>query len=612
MPPDQKKQELKEINNLHDQLNNKLKEEYKNEAEITKSARKKLKIYNQIVEAGKEAVKDGKINAAQLKGDVNLMTKLMAKDGDINKLRKQRNKYSEFAQHALDRELPKTAQAMKGRAQAVDLSMRELKTRKLSGDAMAGLDQLTGGLAGKGAGITKSIGKWGAGVGLVAAGIAAAVMILISFSAKLDAIGQKFGAIGLQNSEIKTDLLAAEQEAARLGKGMAEVITATTALTDQFGIGFEEARKTSLQVLDLGMAIGVSDEEAAKLIGNFKILVGLSTEQSIALAKNVTLLANANDVAPQAVLRDLANSSEQIALFTKEAGENIARGAIQARKFGIEFSSIADTAKGLVNYQDTLNNALEASILLGEDINPMRMMELSLAGDTAGLMIEQRKILKDINFLELDNFIMKEAAAKAVGLTAVEASKLVSEQEKAVTLAGQLAGQPGFDELIGTEGISTLTQMNNAFKSMGALLTNSLGPALNAVLKIINLAFGLLETTLEFFGINTLLRAIGGQGFTYDPGKSIDRLTTGIGLHEGGVVPAQPGGMLTNIGEGGEAEAVMPLSTLGNMGDNSDVVSAIDILKKEMRSMNDALKSLKLTTRITNKELNIVLSPQIG
>ena len=37
-------------------------------------------------------------------------------------------------------------------------------------------------------------------------------------------------------------------------------------------------------------------------------------------------------------------------------------------------------------------------------------------------------------------------------------------------------------------------------------------------------------------------------------------------LAEGGIIKARPGGVLANIGEGGEDEAVIPLSKMGKMG----------------------------------------------
>ena len=103
----------------------------------------------------------------------------------------------------------------------------------------------------------------------------------------------------------------------------------------------------------------------------------------------------------------------------------------------------------------------------------------------------------------------------ALAFSVDQAQKMVNLTEEAVSLSGQLAGQPGFDELIGSEGISDLTKMNNALKSMGAILVNALGPALNVILVLLNGVFSLVDVFMESTGINTLLRLAGGQGLSY-------------------------------------------------------------------------------------------------
>ena len=53
------------------------------------------------------------------------------------------------------------------------------------------------------------------------------------------------------------------------------------------------------------------------------------------------------------------------------------------------------------------------------------------------------------------------------------------------------------------------------------------------------------------------------------------------------------------VGEGG-AEAVVPLD---------DFNRRLDSLKSEMTGVKDAIMSLQLTTKITNRDLNVILTP---
>jgi len=240
---------------------------------------------------------------------------------------------------------------------------------------------------------------------------------------------------------------------------------------------------------------------------------------------------------------------------------------------------------------------MEASVLIGKNINNQKLMELSLSGDLEGFQKEQLKQLKNIGFAELDNVLAKNAAAEALGLSVDQAQKMVNLTEEVVSLSGQLAGQPGFDELIGSEGISDLTKMNNALKSMGAILVNALGPALNVILVLLNGVFSLVDVFMESTGINTLLRLAGGQGLSYKPGEAVSRAATGIGLADGGIVTDRVDNV--TMGEAGP-EAVVPLDKF---------MSEFRTLKSEMTAVKDAVKSLKLTTKITNRDLNIILTP---
>ena len=89
-------------------------------------------------------------------------------------------------------------------------------------------------------------------------------------------------------------------------------------------------------------------------------------------------------------------------------------------------------------------------------------------------------------------------------------------------------------------------------------------------------------------------------------------------MAEGGIVKPTPGGTLATIGEAGEAEAVIPLSKMGEMGfqqggggSSQAVVSAINSLKSEMVAVKETIQQLNLKTSISNNELNVALTPQL-
>ena len=451
---------------------------------------------------------------------------------------------------------------------------------------MGAADDLTGGMAGNAMDAFKTFKNLGPAAGAMTVGIGAAVALLVSFSGKIDAIGGQFGVVATQSREIRGQLFGAEQEAVKLGKGIEEVFEAISSLTDEFGVGFKEARGMAASIVDTSVAMGLSVSEAGSLVGVFSTITGLSNEGATALSKQVYLLANASDVAPQAVLKDIAGSTVVIAKFTDKSGKNIARGAIQARKLGTNLETSAAAAESMLDYETAVGDALTASILTNKEINISKLQRLSLEGDLEGVAKEQRRILGDqTDFLAM-NVIQREALAKAVGLEVDQAAKMLDKQKEAITLAGELAGQPGFDEVVGEGGISTLTKMMGLFKSTGALLTNTLGPILNVVLIAVNALLGLWNFVQEAAGINTLLRFLGGQGFSYDPIGAGKQGLQGIGMSIKSDIPSANTGAITT--EDGlmnvhSNEAIIPIEKLSVMLSEAmtPIVTAINTLNEK-------------------------------
>jgi hypothetical protein len=582
------------LNEIKDTVHN-IKQGYEN---ANTSQKKGLKDYQAILE---NILADEKLDRLNKLKRASLIDELVKGNASLSDIAKKR---ADIQRKMIDGRVKENGNAWKG--YKVDLKMLDvaegrLKTQKLIDAGFEAGDELTGGMLSKAKGLKDTMGQFGTKTGLAAAGLAAAAAILISFSGKLDTIGQQFGAIGMQSGAIKGDILAAEVEATKLGKTIEDVINVTRALTDEFGVAFSEARNITSGIIDTSVALGLSVDEGAKLVGVLSTVGQLTTDTAQALAKQVTLLATANDVAPQSVLRDIANSAETIALYTDRSGNNIARAAIQAKRLGTSLQEIAGSLRQTLDFDTSIRGELEASVLLGRQLNLQRVRELTLANDLEGAQNALvRQLGSSAEFGRL-NVIQKEALARATGLSAEQMAKFVSNEKDAVTLAGQLAGQPGFDKLVGKNAISDLTMMNNQLKSMAALLVNILGPAINLIFSILNPLLGLIEQILS--PLNSMIRS-DNQSFV---GAGMGAIEP-IGLATGGLV-MKP--VNANLAENGP-EAVIPLTGSnkpGDLFDTTPIVTAISDLKSEMRSVNSKISNLKLSTKLTNREINVVLTP---
>lgn len=294
-------------------------------------------------------------------------------------------------------------------------------------------------------------------------------------------IGENFGAIGMTTPEIKDGLLGASVEATRLGFGMSDVASVVNELTNNFGFSLEESIKLSSSILDTSRALGMSVSEGTQLIGTLSQVVGLSTEASTQFAKQTTLLAKQSGVAPNIVMKDIAASAEIASKFFSEGGENIGKAAIMATKLGTNLGTVGKIAEGLLDFQSSISKEIEASVMLGKDLNFQKARELALNNDIEGAMAEivgQLGTEEEFNKL---NALERQALADSINVSTSELAKFVANQDKALTLTESIAAQPGFEDLIGRDAIDNITKITNDFATIGATLITSVGPTLSTI-----------------------------------------------------------------------------------------------------------------------------------
>ena len=345
-------------------------------------------------------------------------------------------------------------------------------------------DDISGGMVGKAQEFGEKMGmspKNLARLGIAGFLIGVLIKAATQFSGKIDEVGETFGFLTNSNTVFRDGLIDAGNEAIMIGKNLSDVLAVTTQLSSEFGISLGEAKNLSGTVLDTAVATGLSNEEAGKLFGTFMQIGNLTAQQTENLIEGTAQLAAQEGVAPQAVLQDLAASSEDVAKFTKAGGENIAEAAIQARKLGL---SIADTAKiseGLLDFQSSIEKEVEASVLVGKQLNFQRARELALNNDIAGATAEVVKQLGSEEEFNALNVIQRKALADSIGVSVSEMAKLVSGTEK-LTLQSALAGT-NFDDLVGQDALSGLTSIVNSIKMIGASLMDELGKPIAAMIK---------------------------------------------------------------------------------------------------------------------------------
>lgn len=382
--------------------------------------------------------------------------------------------------------------------------------------------------------------------------------ILGKWSAIVDKAGETFGVMGAQ--DLAQPIVDANQAAIALGKDIGDIVTITESLSSEFGIGVQQSVDMASNILDSATAMGLSADEGAKLFGTLMAIGGLTQQQAENLAESTYQLAAANGVAPQAVMKDVAGSTEVFAKFAQDGGRNVLEAAVQARKLGLSLDDVAGIAEGLLDFQNSLNSEIEASVMLGRNVNLQRARELALAGDMSGMM---DNILQQVGgeqeFLAM-NVLERKALAGAVGLTADKMAKLVGEH-------GKLNNQQSFGDLLGEDTLSTMTKITNKFKSMAAIIIQKAGPAIEKIaLK--------LESFIDDGGAETL------ASFFTSIASAIAWMAQNMGVVMAGL------GALSGFMIGGPIGAVIGAAIGGTMGGTMSDSQAVSTMSSTRSSAN--------------------------
>jgi len=145
------------------------------------------------------------------------------------------------------------------------------------------------------------------------------------------------------------------------------------------------------------------------------------------------------------LLKDIGKVS---AATTLSLGKNpglIADAVATAKSLGMEMSKVDDIAGSLLDFEQSIENELQAEVLLGKDINLEKARQAALNNDLATVAKEISEQAGSAAEFTAMNRIQQEALAKAVGMGREDLAKTLFVQE-------QLAGATG-DQAAETEAL---------------------------------------------------------------------------------------------------------------------------------------------------------------
>ena len=366
--------------------------------------------------------------------------------------------------------------------------------------------------------------------------------LLVAISAATDAIGDKFGAVGA--TDFRKELGAARNEFVGMGLEAGEALDVVSILSNEFGIGFEQAMGMADEVGNLAKSTGMATGEAANLIGMLTATQGLSADSAMNMAKQTVALAKSNNVAPDQVLKDIAGSAETFAKFSSGGAEGLMKAAIQARKLGIDLNSVAASAEASLDFQSSLKSEISASVILGRTINMQKARELAYAGDMEGYAVEIAKQAGSAAEYNETNLYQRKALAGALGVELSQLSKIVNKEKEAATLAGEIA-KADASNILPEASMSKIAETISNIKKFALDLVETYGPKLEELFaKLVEPMMSMAEQ-----GVNFLVSMGEGEGVMSNMSGTLAGIVTVLGIMATSMILSAIGGIFASFAQ---------------------------------------------------------------
>ena len=221
------------------------------------------------------------------------------------------------------------------------------------------------------------------------------------------------------------------------------------AAREDLGASVDESLKLSFNLAKTAMETGTTASELTKVLSVMESVSGASREALLSqIEMNRQIIGDAG-LSPADIFGDIAENAEFFAQFAKDGSQNLIQAGIAAKKLGLNMSAVAGITESLLEFETSIEKQMEASLLLGRQINLDRARQLALTGDQEGMMQEILKQVGGEAEFNRMNVIQRKALAESVGVNVEQLSRLVRNNTAGAPGAAVGAATAGRNPLLG-------------------------------------------------------------------------------------------------------------------------------------------------------------------
>jgi hypothetical protein len=393
---------------------------------------------------------------------------------------------------------------------------------------------------------------------IVVAAVVATIALAIKRFSELDQAAKAFreetGLLVSQTRGMQQNIRNTNVDFANLGVSAENAAKAAAEFTNAFD-GLQQPSEAVMgSILVLNKNFGVSITEATKLNKVFQNIGDLTAEQSQALIGQTVEMAKMAGVSPDKVIKDMADNSEYAYKYFGGSAEELRNAAVEAAKLGTSIGEAGKVADNLLDFEKSISSELEASAMLGQNLNFSRARQLAATGETLDAQqavvdevmklgdltklnsFEQEKLAEASN-MTMESLVTQQrirerfgvldkeqlAAAQALAASGKDISQMTQADLKAQTdkLAKQQEMQSvtdalknevsslgtGFMDMMAPLGSTIMNNLLDQMKNMGVIVR----PIMKFFGALMSIIFGVLGAMNDIFqAVVGPIYAIGG------------------------------------------------------------------------------------------------------
>lgn len=267
-----------------------------------------------------------------------------------------------------------------------------------------------------GGGIFKAMFSWKLALLGILGLFALAVMAMDKAEKAMISFREETGMIRGQFAGAEQKAMAAASATYGMTGSLEEGAKLAGQMYNAFG-GIEDISQGVLtNTVKLAAGLGLSVDAIGGVNKLFQNAFGASQELAQSMVNTTINASTLAGVPADRVLKDMAESSADMYSFFRGSPQQLQKSAIQAAKLGTSLKQAAEVSKNLLNFEDSINSELEASALLGRNLNFNQARYLAATGDTVGAQQAVLKEIGKIGDISKLNYYQQEALAKAAGM----------------------------------------------------------------------------------------------------------------------------------------------------------------------------------------------------